>query len=314
MTPGNAFGLAIESPEPIPGLNGCPPVAAAPHVTVTVAGPTSPTSGRELLSRRTPDGCLDAALSRDDAGRYRLFGRGFGAYDVAGDGSEIACHPPDGLEPWIWQRFVMSQALPLAATLRGIEPFHAGGVVIDGRVVAIAGRSGAGKSSLALTLAARGHGFHTDDVLAMAWAGDEIRSKAGPGAANIRDPALRQLVARGAPPFGDVLGETPDGIRALIARDGRDRPLGAVYFIDHDPAHRSVRFEPTHDPRLLLGHTFNVLVRTGERLAGQLAICSAIAEHVPLFRLLVPARTSVGRLATLVEQHARSSGLAENAP
>ena len=306
---GGAFGFAVESLEPIPGLDGGDAGPDAPTVTVSVAeaGSVTPAlhGGEELMSRRTPDGGLVATVSRDDEGNYRIYGAGFGVYDVSADASEIACRPPSLTEPWIWQRFLMSQALPLAATLRGVEPFHASAVLVDDRVVAISGTSGAGKSSLSLSLAARGLPFYTDDVLAVAREGDSVRCKAGPGAANVRDPGLRRLVSLGEFPFEGVLGETPDGVRALVKPAGRDRPLGAIYFLDHRPEHREVVFERTSDPRLLLGHTFNALVRTPERLVGQLALCSLIAQKASLFRLRVPSETTVGDLATRVEQHAR---------
>jgi hypothetical protein len=305
---GTVFGFAVASREPIPGLNGCAVDAAAPvlNVNVELGRDPDPVNGRELLRRNASDGRLMAAVSCDGEGTYRLYGAGFGAYDVAADASEITCRPPRGSESWVWQRFLMSQALPLAATLRGVEPFHASGVVIGGRVVAISGPSGVGKSSLTLSLAARGLPFFTDDVLAVAATPDGVICKAGPGAANVRDVKLRERIAQGLPPFGAVLGDTPDGIRALVTRDGRDRPMGAFYFLDHSAAHAGARFERTHDPRLVLGHTFNVLVQTEVRLAGQLELCAQIAEQIPLFRALVPRGTPVGELASEVERHARS--------
>ena len=304
---GTAFGFAVESREPIPGIAGCAPPAGAPRVRVEVEGPVAPPLPGEpgsLLDRMGPDGSLVAAVRRDERGAYRIYGAGFGSYDVSADATGIVCHPHPDCEPWLWQRFLMSQALPLAATICGVEPFHAGGVAIGGRVVAVAGRSGIGKSSLSLTLASRGHGFQTDDVLALASGPEGVVCKPGPGAANVRDPMLRELAARGAPPFGDVLGETPDGVRALVSRDGRDRPLGAMYFLDHAREHGEVRFEPTTDPQLLLGHTFNVLVRTRERLEAQLGLCAAIAATVPLFSVRVPHGTPVADLATRLEEHA----------
>ncbi len=128
---GTAFGFAVKSPEPIPGLAGCEPAAASPTLRVTIGAaipPPEPGNGTALLDRRAPDGSLVAAVRRDEDGGYRLYGAGFGSYDVAADASRIACHPPDGCDPWLWQRFLMSQGLPLAATLCGVEPFHASGV------------------------------------------------------------------------------------------------------------------------------------------------------------------------------------------
>lgn len=49
--------------------------------------------------------------------------------------------------------------------LRGWPSLHASGVVVDGRVLAIGGQSGAGKSTTTAALALRGHLLFSDDVL-----------------------------------------------------------------------------------------------------------------------------------------------------
>lgn len=55
---------------------------------------------------------------------------------------------------------VLEAALLFLATQRDRIPFHAAGVVREGRAVLLAGPSGAGKSTLALALLRRGTGWH----------------------------------------------------------------------------------------------------------------------------------------------------------
>ncbi len=138
-------------------------------------------------------------------------------------------------------------------------------------------------------------------MLAIATTPDGVVCKAGPGAANVRDPALQALIAAGAPPFGDVLGETPDGVRTLVERDGRDRPLGAMYFLDHAREHPELRFEPTTDPQLLLGHTFNVLVRTAGAARRP---ARAVRRHRPP-RAAVPRSRALRRFGRRSRHEAR---------
>ena len=90
----------------------------------------------------------------------------------------MACAPPDD-EPWSWQRFLVGRILPWAAVLRGHEAFHASAVAVRGRAAAFVGATGAGKTSLAVQLVARGADFVTDDVLSLSREGDEIRAHAG---------------------------------------------------------------------------------------------------------------------------------------
>ncbi|MCW3837667.1 hypothetical protein OM513_16590 [Sphingomonas canadensis] len=61
--------------------------------------------------------------------------------------------------------FLLGSAWAALCYQRGLIPLHASAVYIDGKVHAFTGRPGAGKSTLAAALSARGHPFFTDDVL-----------------------------------------------------------------------------------------------------------------------------------------------------
>lgn len=258
----------------------------------------------ELLRRTAPDGTLHASIHHDPAQGYRVFFAGYGRYDLAADGSSVVCRPPPGLEAWQWQQFLFGQALPFAAVLNGLEPFHASGVVIEGRVVAFAGGTGAGKSSIALQLAALGARFFTDDVLAVSCHGSETLCHGGPGLANVRDRQLRDRAERGTPPFGGVLGTDVDSARAIIDTECGPLPLGALYFLERGRGHERVYFETSVDPYQLLGHTFNAVVRSPARLTRQLHTCAQLASTASIFRIKAPDRLPADQLAALIEAHA----------
>ncbi|HLN24400.1 MAG TPA: hypothetical protein VK558_10480, partial [Patescibacteria group bacterium] len=70
---------------------------------------------------------------------------------------------PDGSDP-VWRLFLLGSALGILCLQRGLYPLHAASLRVGGRVLAIAARSGGGKSTLALALTRRGHGLLSDDV------------------------------------------------------------------------------------------------------------------------------------------------------
>ena len=65
-----------------------------------------------------------------------------------------------------WRAYLLGPVLAVICYLRGVLPVHACCVRVGRRTVAIAGKSGAGKSSLAAALALRGHRLISDDICA----------------------------------------------------------------------------------------------------------------------------------------------------
>jgi len=71
--------------------------------------------------------------------------------------------PPDAQE---WRACLLGPVLAVICYLRGALPLHACALRVGGRVIAVAGRSGAGKSTIAAALSLRGHSLITDDICA----------------------------------------------------------------------------------------------------------------------------------------------------
>src|ERR1051326_5638155 len=71
--------------------------------------------------------------------------------------------PTDAQE---WRACLLGPVLAVICYLRGALPLHACALRVAGRVIAVAGRSRAGKSTIAAALSLRGHPLVTDDICA----------------------------------------------------------------------------------------------------------------------------------------------------
>jgi hypothetical protein len=307
----------VSTADPIAGLASATPrddrVVAIDFVEARELEATWRTDGAlRLFHQPLADGRPSLTLERHDAIGYRLFALGYGVYLVSGDGSSIRAAPPETLAAWRWQRFLIGQVLPFAALLHGVEVFHASGVVLGDRVVAVSGRSGAGKTSVGLNLVRRGASFFTDDVLAVTRSRGRLVCHPGAATASLRDAGLREAVDAGDDALGEVLGRGPAGVRIVLDRDERELPLGAIYFLDRPvegdraTAADQARFTRLADPFLLLASTFNLVIRTPARLERQLDTCAQIARSTAMFRVTVPPATTAARVADAVGAHAEA--------
>ncbi len=138
---------------------------------------------------------------------------------------------PGAVEPWRWQRLLTAQALPVAALLQGLELFHASAVQLHGRVLAFAGASGAGKTSLAAQLLLAGATFVADDVLAVEPEGEVVIVHPGPALMNLRRSTPGLLDAHERARLGVEVGRDEGGLRLLVRRKAQSSPLHAIYLL-----------------------------------------------------------------------------------
>jgi hypothetical protein len=265
----------------------------------------SGTRRETLLERRHADGSLGMRVARLDGG-YLIEAPGHGTFRVIDDGSRVE-YDRLATPIWRWHRPLCAQALPLAATLGGLELFHASAVVLDDRAVAFVADSGTGKTSVALALLARGAALVTDDVLALESTAREVLAHPGVPIANMAADQLALMTGSERARIGFPIGRS-DKVHIQIAKmSARPLPLGALYFLARSDAVEGLSIEPASppDPRELLGATFMPHVVTRARLTTQLTTCAQIADMVPLFKLAVPTRLTPAELAREVEGHAR---------
>ena len=300
MPRGTLLGLTVESAFPlvaVPEGSGAGRPVRLERVTRERLDGLWPSSGaRRTNEQRFPSGRLAVGVDHHPEAGYRIRTPRHGHYVISLDGHDVVCAAPD-VADWRWQRMLLSQALPVAATAQGLELLHASGVTLGDGAIGIAGNSGSGKSSLGAHLVLRGAGFLTDDVLALE-EGDGVLM-AHPGAAAI---SLRASEADAR--LGRRIGTARKSLYE-VERDGRVLPLRALYFpapADGEP--RIDPFAPTFPD--LVRHNFNWNVSTSKRLEQLLHTASAISASVASYSVTVPPGADWAAIADLVERHAES--------
>jgi hypothetical protein len=308
----SAFGLRLDLGPGIevPGLGGSGPVAAGdgreastrvrldPEELKRRWGPVSAGARRmrELGDGETTVLSVDLA---EPAG-YLLEAAGVGRVLVSLDGIELLCDPDPTRADWGF--ILAAQALPLAATLRGFEVLHAAGVVLGGEAVLFAGPPGAGKSSLAAALLRRGGLLLSDDAVAIKWQGGPIVAHPGAGALYLRAAEQDRLEAE---ELGNLGSPSPSlgRYRYEPQKTAATAPLGALFLLER--VREGALIEPVEggDPFALLASTFNLSVRSPERLTRQLDAVEALAATERVYRLRVLPDTDATGLARIVEDH-----------
>jgi hypothetical protein len=259
---------------------------------------------RTLLDRRLVDGSVGLSVTCDDDIGFRVWAPRHGCYLVSPDGRRVLAAPPAG-PAWRWERLVLAQVLPLAAVLRGLELLHASAVVLAGRAVAFLGGSGAGKTTLAGRIAARGAPLVSDDVLALETVGPHVQAHRGSTVARIDPRELRSLTPAERRMLGPVLVRGEKCHVALAPSPDR-LPLGLTYHLVRHADAPGVQIVPIrpYDPALLLGSAFLTYLTTAERLRRQLECYAAVAGTTPLHQVRAGAGATSADVADAVLRHA----------
>ena len=191
---------------------------------------------------------------------------------------------PGGVEEWRWQRLLTAQVLPIAALAQGLELLHASAVQVDGRVLAFAGPSASGKSTLAARLVLAGASLVSDDVLALQRVEDDVVAHPGPALMNLRESSPPIFTARDRARLGAELGRDEGASRLQVGRKAGISPLRVLYLLRRNntltgPV-RVTRLSPP--PAFeLLGAAFGTAIRTQARLIAHLDLCAHLARSVP---------------------------------
>lgn len=303
-----AFGLAlsIDRRLSIPGLGQGPDSvsAAGPPSRVRLdegeldrrwaALATEPVRARELRYGETLLMTVDFA---EPAG-YLLWARDFGRVLISPDGAELLCEPDPTNAGW---PIIAAQALPLAATIRGLEVFHASGVVLDRHALLFSGPPGAGKSSLAAALVRAGGELLSDDAVALELDEDRLTAHAGSVVLQLRTAEYERLPADALAALGRSASPAFGKQRYVCASVPDPAPVGGLFLIEHSAEEPIVEQLAAVDPFELIASTFNLSVRTPARLRRQLDVVSAIASSGLAHRLRVQPDVDATRLASIVQ-------------
>jgi hypothetical protein len=296
IAPG-AFGLAIDSDAGLPGLD----------IPGAVAG-----------SRSVKHRLVDAAAIRERCGpdmlkQVRLGGTGvdhreyhehasggdlirtvsYGEHLIA-DGGRTVLSAVEGVRKDRWQRFVLGQVLPATAGIQGLEIFHASAVSVNGGLLAFAGNSGVGKSTLAGVLIEAGATFFADDVLAV---DVTISGTMGYPGIGLMALPLEQIEQYGLEKsVWMTVGE-----KGLLKRHGERsaQPLKAFVAMVPDESVEKPQFLPCA-PNRLMASTFDALSRGPERLRRLLRVCASLASDSRAFELRFSSRSEPAAIADAI--------------
>ncbi len=236
---------------------------------------------------------------------YRLWAEGVGRVLVSSDGGEIRCDPLPTRPDWAF--ILPAQVLPLAATLNGLEVLHAAGLVLDGGAVLLAGEPGAGKSSLAAALMRRGAGLLSDDCVALERADGGLIAHPGAGLLYLRHSEHDRLSADERAALGSAslfAGKN----RYAPAPVAEPAPLGALLLLERAEGGPALEHIEEVDPFELLAATFNLSVRTPERLTRQLDVVGELVSSGRVHRLRVLPGIDATQLAQSVERYLAEVG------
>lgn len=191
------YGLNIGSDKACFG----PPVAGPTELATDLqvdwgrsfaADPWCRPPGEVMAYRSRPDGKPFSTLVRSDNGyTLRLHGVADFAMDKAV--SHVVCTPCQGAPDGLAQVMLQSVVLAFVLALRANFVLHAAAVLTDGRLVAIAGPPGSGKTTLAALLCAGGARLFSDDIVCLNESWQAVG--AGPGAELRLRPAAQDVLS-----------------------------------------------------------------------------------------------------------------------
>ncbi len=228
-----------------------------------------------------------------DGSRYLLWKDMF-EFHIAADAQVVTALSLDGAPEKAFRTYMLGHLLSYALLGMGYETIHAASVVMDGAAIGFLGDSARGKSTLAAAFLQVGCSLLSDDFLVLGQdAGDYI---VYPGFPRIKlyERVSKHLVAdrsQGTPMNADhcpkmvypieeaVLGPVP--LRVFYSLTS-PKSVGAL---------KQVRIDPLNEKEAyleLLENSFNVKVRTPQRLTTQFRWATELVKRVPIKRLSYP--------------------------
>jgi hypothetical protein len=234
-------------------------------------------------------------------------------FEIRG-GREIRVWPTAGAKQKDIEIFLFG---PVWATLchqRGVLPLHASAIVTKGNITALAGHSGAGKSTAAATLSSLGYELLADDILPVSFNQNSIPG-AWPYLRRLklhRDPII-QLAFTPTEMVGETLDKEKYFVRPKRIGDDKWRRLERLYLLENNETASHLPIEHitgAEAVRALVDQTyhFNFILGT-RRFGDHLAFCTQLASKILIYRLRRSPFSDTGeKLGSLISAHLEGAG------
>jgi hypothetical protein len=310
------YGLVVEVDRPIPGLEPERSIGPAElRIWMDAASAAGFPAGVAeepwyVSPRLTAADEPTVVVHRRADGAFRLRYADGCEYHVDAAGTRVACAWPAHYTVEDAATYLLGPVLGLVLRLRGVPALHASAVAVGGAALAVVGAAGAGKSTTAAALAARGHAVVADDVLALHGTAAGILAQPAYPHLRLWPDVVPALYGPGAelPPL------TPNWSKRLLRMDAAFHPdplpLGAVYVLaPREEGAGAPRLEPVGGVDGVLALVANAYVGWFPDRAAQareLEMLGRVARAVPLVRAVPhadPAR--LGELCGMMEDDFR---------
>lgn len=285
------YGLTIASDVALPELEPAAPGAADILIAIGTIDMPKPSPEAATVFRFEPD-------------RQYLAWHAVGAFLIS-DVSRIDIEPAPGVDDALLAFPLLGPVMALLLHRRGLLVLHASAIAVAGTGAIFMGDKGAGKSTTASALIRAGHELLTDDVVALDFTNPDapmivpgfpqIKLAADAaaaislGRAEVRPrvhPAIEKMQHR---LHGAFSGGKVPATRVYVLERGQRAAVTALPGIAALPA--IIKFSYVT--------RFGRAALTGDFAALHFRQCSAIANHVGVFRLEVP--TGLDRIGEAVE-------------
>jgi hypothetical protein len=289
-----AFGLDFACAFHLPGIPALQ--AASPTLQIRLAEPAavqdawSGPAPSPAVAELVQDG-LPYRAERGAAGDHRFSYGDRATFHLSAGGNTLLCAPLDAEAPE-WRRVLLDSVLATASLLSGYEALHAAAVLGPDGAVALMGRTGGGKTTLAAELLRRGHPLFCDDVLALSRDGGILAHPA---------PPVMNLPAGAPAPPGQALAAIGGETWVAVDRAASEpAPVAAVCLIDRRPGARPAVVPGPASPLDLLVHGLRSGNAPGRRQS-RFELLSDLAAQTPAYVLEADTRTTAAEMADLLE-------------
>jgi hypothetical protein len=207
-------------------------------------------------------------------------------FRIARDGAAVVVAPEGGCPAETLAQLLLDQVLPLVLHVHGRFSFHASSVAVgEQHLIAFLGQTGAGKSTLASSLArAAPFVLFSDDCLAVEVRGEGVVAHPSYDSTRLWPESAGALF----PDPGALALASPRTakLRAPLAAAPRSMPLERLYLLERTEGAPAITSLTRRDALIeLAGHLYRLDIGDRARLTGELDLLDRVTSLVPVARL-----------------------------